>query len=348
MVDAKQARLANPPPFRRPAAPIHRSTASRFSTRRLLEEVLAIRSAAVRSSAVGTEPRNQTVSRLTLTWMFLLFSPGAVCNFLTIRIFRSCEVSGSVDCSGSAPCVGFGTEVSGGNVGGVAPAGVLRGCCATAGSDSAAAITTTNLLLFFIIPLHLRQLEREERPSTTLLASIGVGFLDCLPLIHTSTDFEVGVVRDASKSSPLVVQPVCFSSIRRSNLPIDSRPILDPTVIGGGFGRWQNESFARQRSEPSLVTKGVAIESAYFYVFTLHRLSLSRSSRCSCPSELLFSEAPPASARSDLSYSDNCIWPTPRILPNSACVRLKPRISRIRRPIRSACICFKSSLLWIS
>jgi len=140
----------------------------------------------------------------------------------------------------------------------------------------------------------------------------------------------------------------CFSSIRRSNLPIDSRPILDPTVIGGGFGRWQNKSFARQRSEPSLVTKGVAIESAHFYVFTLHRLSLSRSSRCSCPSELLVSEAPPESARSDLSYFDNCVWPTPRILPNSACVRLKPRISRIRRPIRSACICFKSSLLWIS
>ena len=217
-----------PAPFCRSAAPIHRSTASRFSTRRLLEEVLAIRSAAVRSSAVGTEPRNQTVSRLTLTWMFLLFSPGAVCNFLTIRIFRSCEVSGSVDCSGSAPCVGFGAEVSGGNVGGVAPAGVLRGCCATAGSDSANAITTTNLLLFFIIPLHLRQLEREERTSTTLLASIGVGFLDCMPLIHTSTDFGVGVVRDASKSSPVMVQPVVLfvdpPQQFTDRQPADSRP----------------------------------------------------------------------------------------------------------------------------
>ena len=110
---------------------------------------MAIRSAAVRSSAVETEPRNKTVSRLTLTWMFLLFSPGSVCNFLTIRIFSSCEVSGSVDCSGSALCVGFGAEVSGGNVGGVAPAGVLRGCCATAESDSAKRNHNYELALVF-------------------------------------------------------------------------------------------------------------------------------------------------------------------------------------------------------
>ena len=184
MVDAKQARLANLPPFRRSAAPIHRSTASRFSTRRLPEEVLAIRSAAVRSSAVGTEPRNQTVSRLTLTWMFLLFSPGSVCNFLTIRIFSSCEVSGSVDCSGSALCVGFGAEVSGGNVGGVAPAGVLRGCCATAESDSANAITTTNLLLFFTIPLPPAA-TRERRATVNNAAGIHRRWLSRLSAFNT-------------------------------------------------------------------------------------------------------------------------------------------------------------------
>jgi hypothetical protein len=213
---------------------------------------LAIRSAAVRSSAVGTEPRNQTVSRLTLTWMFLLFSPGAVCNFLTIRIFRSCEVRGSVDCSESAPSVGFGAEVFGGNVGGVAP----RDCCATPGSDSANAITATNLLLFFIIPLHLRQLEREERPSTTPRAS-------ALPLIHTSTDFGVGVVRDASKSSPVVVPPVVLfvdlSNLQSTAGRFSTQRLFKEVLAGGRTNR--------SPSGQNLVTKGVVIESAHFFSF---------------------------------------------------------------------------------